>query len=737
MNYPNNITISQYLNEKGIEYTERGTELVAKCIFSTCDDDSRPNEAHLYFHATEGMYHCKKCQAKGNLITLVRHFGDYIGEKNNSSKSKTSKKPKKKISEAEVLRFHKNLPNHIRKYLNDRGITDEIITQAKIGYGDIFGENRITIPIYDRDGKLLYAKARVEPGKQFKKGTKFKFYPGGKAHLYDYKTLKSHPPYLTICEGELDSLLLNKEGIPTISSTTGVQTFNPEWFEYLKGIPKFYLAFDNDNAGKTAASILAQQLYGELEDIEVYSIEWPEAMQDAEDVTDYFIKYGGTKTELLEVLPQKVKNRYNKRIVEIPEPEQLITFTEWKNIIQQKFPTLLFPAEVCAAIMAQILILDITNPFGLVLVDVPSSGKTIVLNFFSEIKNISYVSDKFTPASFVSNAANVKRDALKEVDLLPRIRYKTFIVRDLAPLFSKREDDLNECLGILTRVFDGEGLATESGVHGQRHYNGEYLFMMLAASTPMSPKIWKMMGNLGSRLFFLYMNSQTKGEDELVAQLQSTAFKKKEKYCRKMTQQFLYTLWKKHKHGIKWDKTKDDVESLRVIARCARLLARLRGVINIWKERTDGEEQDAKYNYTQPTIEQPDRLNQLFYNIARGHAVLNDRDYINQDDLKLVVELAFDSAPSIRAMLFRKLIDNGGKLTTTEVEQHLNCSKPTALKEMETLQILGLVHYTTDTNGTVGNSEKVIALNHDYQWFLSHECGSIRNPNMQMVYDLF
>jgi len=162
------------------------------------------------------------------------------------------------------------------------------------------------------------------------------------------------------------------------------------------------------------------------------------------------------------------------------------------------------------SIISQILIKEISNPFALVLVDVPSSGKTIAINFFDRIPELTYATDKFTPASFVSNASNVKKEDLKNIDLLPKLKYKMFLIRDLATIFSKRDDDLNECLGILTRVLDGEGLNTDTGVHGQRQYVGEYLFMILGASTPLPRKVWKMMGSLGSRLFFLNLGSKKK-----------------------------------------------------------------------------------------------------------------------------------------------------------------------------------------------------------------------------------
>src|SRR5439155_20871051 len=106
------------------------------------------------------------------------------------------------------------------------------------------------------------------------------------------------------------------------------------------------------------------------------------------------------------------------------------------------------------------------------------SGKTIVLNFF-DVPELVYTTDNFTPAAFVTHASNVKRQDLDRVDLLPRIRYRTLIARDLAPLFGAKKDDVTKSLGILTRVLDGQGLETDSGLHGQRGYRGDYVFMLL------------------------------------------------------------------------------------------------------------------------------------------------------------------------------------------------------------------------------------------------------------------
>src|SRR3989344_6992444 len=72
------ISITEYLTRKGVEFTERNGELITKCVFNNCDDDSTGSEAHLYFAAETGLYDCKKCGEKGNIVTLAKHLGDDI-----------------------------------------------------------------------------------------------------------------------------------------------------------------------------------------------------------------------------------------------------------------------------------------------------------------------------------------------------------------------------------------------------------------------------------------------------------------------------------------------------------------------------------------------------------------------------------------------------------------------------------------------------------------------------------
>ena len=707
----------EYLDKKKISYTEKNGELILKCPYNECDDDSRAGEAHCYMEAETGVHHCKKCDSKGNLLTLAKYFGDNL--KNKFDKKEKTVKSETLTSE-QIEIWHKVLTQEIRSYLNNRGIPDELINKFKLGQGTFYGNEWITIPVKDINGNYVLIKLRKLPD-DISDTPKMLVYPKGAEHqIYNIEAFKESSE-LFICEGEMDCLVLLANALPAITSTGGCSTFKDQWLELIKNLDKVTICFDKDEPGKKAASELAKRIL-DLDSPEVFKIDLPEAMQEGhKDLTDFLVHEGRSKDELLLLTKKTVTFENTNRVKAIKQPKCEVSFQEWKNTITNNFPDCVFPAEVILSIITQLLINDVTNPFALVLIDVPSAGKTITINFFADIKELTYSTDKFTPAAFVSNATNVRKDQLKDIDLLPRIRYKLLLVRDLAPLFGERDDDLLKSLGLLTRVLDGEGLQTDTGIHGQREYVGDYLFMLVAGSTPIQPRVWKTMGNLGARLFFLNMNSKDKSESELANQLIGNSYKIKEKKCKKVTKDFLYGIWNKYANGIDWDKSKEDIENLKIIARCAKLLAKLRGTINIWKDKS---QEGETYDHTNVVIEKPDRINQLLYNLCRGHALATGRDYINAEDLKLAIEVATDSAPNVRANLFRTLLEKEGKLKTTQIEVALRCSKPTALKEMEKLKVLG-VAYVSDLSPS-DESGKEIKLCSEFEWFLSEECRKIR-----------
>ena len=132
-------------------------------------------------------------------------------------------------------------------------------------------------------------------------------------------------------------------------------------------------------------------------------------------------------------------------------------------------------------------------------------------------------------------------------------------------------------------------------------------------------------------------------------------------------------------------------------------------------------------SHSVPVIEQPDRINCLLYNLARGHALVCGRTQLARADLAPVLEVTFDSAPTIRSKVFRSLLEHNGTLRTGQVETLLRCSKPTALKEMEALAVLGVAE-KAEADPAYGRPEHELRLTEKFQWFTTDECKDLRWP---------
>lgn len=718
-----NMTAKEYLSSRGIEFKERGKELNLKCPFGECDTDTK-HAGHLYMEAETGMYNCKKCDASGNLVTLSRHLGDDPTELGlREAPERIGRVVKKKVKEIsaqlspeEVEKWHAALPSDLREWLlKERGLTEAIISEAKLG----FDGKRLTIPIPDGEGGWLFAKCRALPGTDTE--PKYLYPKGAKAALYGTEYLKD-AEFVVVCEGELDALALRSRGIPAVTSTGGAGTFEATWADAFQAVPSVYIVYDRDEAGRKGA-LKAASL---IRNARIVSL--PAEVGDGGDVTDFFVKLGKNPDDLWALFKTGKTaaeiNEQGERYTPLPKPSRLVALPEWRETVTARFPECLSAGEVGLAVVAQLLINDVRNPFGLVFVDVPSAGKTIALNFFSELDELVYSTDNFSPASLVSHATNRKREDLEKIDLLPRIRFKTVIIRDLAPIFAERQENLLKNLGVLTRVFDGEGYESDSGVHGKRGYRGDYTFMLLAGSTPIAPRVWKFMGTLGSRLFFLNLNAGDKSENELADLLVQDDFKRKERDCRLITRDALLTLWNKYPGGVVWDKKADPNKLRQIISRCARLLACMRGMVNVWSgEDSDG---DTNQHHTNVVIEKPTRINQLLYNLARGHALAAGRTQLAEEDMWPVIEVTLNSAQYNRIKLIEGLIQNGGTINAKLAEWAINCSNPTALKEIETLRVLHIVEVQNESGGDPGRPEKIVTLKPEFEWFHSDECARLR-----------
>ncbi len=187
---------------------------------------------------------------------------------------------------SEALACHQRLPRRLWKYLNGRGIPDTLIHKHLLGWNG----QRITIPIPDRTGKFTFFKLAKDP-EDHSDSPKMLSTRGAHAELYGWERVLTKPGQIVICEGEFDRLVLEGQGFAAVTSTAGAATFRSEWAETFREIPKVFICFDNDVAGRIGAERVARLIP------HARVVRLPEEVGEGGDVTDFFVRLGKTRED--------------------------------------------------------------------------------------------------------------------------------------------------------------------------------------------------------------------------------------------------------------------------------------------------------------------------------------------------------------------------------------------------------------------------------------------------------
>jgi len=363
-----------------------------------------------------------------------------------------------------------------------------------------------------------------------------------------------------------------------------------------------------------------------------------------------------------------------------------------KQAIAQRFPKLWPAIEAGMATAATLLLSSNENPATLIYLGGPSAGKTTAVEMFTKCR-LCYRSDSFTTAAFVSHASNVQKSKLGSVDLLPRIKHKVLLTPELAPTFRGKEDELTKRFTTLTTVLDGRGLTTDSGTHGQRGYTGDYLFAWLGGSTLFHDSVWRIMAQLGSRLFFYEM--QEAGEvsvDDLLTAQQDTSYQQSLAECREIVAGFFHSLFDYYEgvRKVQWSEANDPKEVLESIGFVATLLARMRS-----EPATESGSKWSGRQYQPASTEAPHRAFAMLRNLARAHALLHGRLYLCHEDLPVVAQVAVSTMPTNCRLIFKALVGiRGHSLSVGQVQKVLGVAhRQTARTKMDDLARRNIVRF--------------------------------------------
>jgi len=467
------------------------------------------------------------------------------------------------------------------------------------------------------------------------------------------------------------------------------------------------------------------------------------------------------------------KSKYLERVNKRKEERQVRNFTYelWQVSVQEKYKKVRaiternFPdawplLQFCLAVKSILNIDACTLPFMGVILAIPSSMKTLVIQLFRKYPHSLY-SDNFTPNSFESHNAALSEEELRKVDLLPKLANKLFLTPELAPIFTANDDELRKTLGIITRLLDGHGLETDSGAQGHRKY-GNTFFVWIGAAVEIPYRVWLLLGTLGHKIYMFRPIIREKSIQELQKIAKENDFQERFKEIEDALIEYLIDFDAAPNNGnvrtdekgitkVKWNEEKDDEQDKAIvcIARVANLLKRLRGTVYVSKskantsrysskspsainndnpsDKSDQENQDtiflsvseSDYDTDYPVIEDPSRAVILLRNLALANSISQGRNLINLDDIPLIINVALSSTTRARSELIKLLFKYDGELTTSIIVRESRISPPFAKRTMRELAALETVDITSIAG--YSNSELKITLPKEYSWFKSQE----------------
>lgn len=314
-----------------------------KNYFGVCPfhDDHSPS---MSVSPDKQIYKCFVCGATGNVYNFVENYlhisfleavkivADKVGENFVIRENKEDLKNKKyyDIMDLSMLFYQNNLRTtsgkEARKYLQDRGLNDEIIKDFGIGLAlkendslyqlltkknitkkdmddlgligtgengnayDLF-RNRIVFPLFSPTGKVNGFSGRIYNSESHSKyvNTKETIIFKKRENLYNYHLaapVARQEKYIVICEGFMDAIRIYSIGIKNVVATMGT-ALAKEQIELLKKLNcKVIITMDNDAAGELATVSLGKSLMSAGIEIGVVRL------TGKKDPDEYILTYG-------------------------------------------------------------------------------------------------------------------------------------------------------------------------------------------------------------------------------------------------------------------------------------------------------------------------------------------------------------------------------------------------------------------------------------------------------------
>jgi KaiC/GvpD/RAD55 family RecA-like ATPase len=261
------IDVPAYLASKGLKLKGSGNNVHTTCFF--CHEDPvKPGRLYINVGGedTAGLYLCHLCGAKGNLVTLQRHFGDESEHPDAASLYTTIL--------GRAAQFYASVNDTMATdfLTSERGLSAETIERHQLGFAPgrwaLWEHLRHDFPradvlatglVVERDGRCqdflqeqvtipyhVHGMVAAIRGREI--GGKYLTPPGTKARLFNVDAAEGANE-VVLTEGEFDALTLEQLGFAALG-VPGAGSYQQHWNDYFVDARRVYVVFDPDQAGR-------------------------------------------------------------------------------------------------------------------------------------------------------------------------------------------------------------------------------------------------------------------------------------------------------------------------------------------------------------------------------------------------------------------------------------------------------------------------------------------------------
>lgn len=183
-----------------------------------------------------------------------------------------------------------------------RGLSMETLEKFGLGYH----EGKFTIPVRDAKGRLVNVR-RYNPTASEPKDKMMSWSRGtGSRRLFLPDVLEHHDEVILV-EGEMDAIIGQQYGLPTLSHTAGATAWDPKWnLEFEDKV--VFICYDCDDTGRRGARKVEGQLQRYAKKVHVIALPLKDK---GADLTDYFVNQGFTAQDF-KGLMEEARGRVTK-----------------------------------------------------------------------------------------------------------------------------------------------------------------------------------------------------------------------------------------------------------------------------------------------------------------------------------------------------------------------------------------------------------------------------------------